>query len=86
MKMFKKLLFAGLAFTSLTLSAQTADDIVSKNIEAMGGAAKIATLTSVKKTGTMSAQGQDFPVTMTIDHMKGWCQIIWLLLFALYHQ
>ena len=71
MKMFKKLLFAGLAFTSITVSAQTADDIVSKNIEAMGGAAKIATLTSVKKTGTMSAQGQDFPVTMTIDHMKG---------------
>lgn len=71
MKMFKKLLFAGLAFTSMTVGAQTADDIVAKNIEAMGGAAKIATLISVKKTGTMSAQGQDFPVTMTINHMKG---------------
>jgi hypothetical protein len=71
MKMFKKLLFAGLAFTTLNVSAQTADEIVAKNIEAMGGAAKLATLTSVKKTGTMSAQGQDFPVTLTISHMKG---------------
>ena len=71
MKMFKKLLFAGLAFTSMTVSAQTADDIVAKNIAAMGGAAKIATLITVKKTGTMSAQGQHFPVTKTIEHMKG---------------
>ncbi len=71
MKMFKNLLVAGLAFTTLSVSAQTVDEIVAKNIEAMGGAAKIATLTSVKKTGTMSAQGQEFPVTITIDHMKG---------------
>jgi hypothetical protein len=71
MKMFKKLLLAGLAFTTLSVSAQTVDEIVAKNIEAMGGAAKIATLTSVKKTGTLSAQGQDFPVTLNIAHMKG---------------
>jgi hypothetical protein len=71
MKMFKKLLFAGLAFTALNVSAQTADEIVAKNIEAMGGAAKLATLTSVKMTGTMSAQGQDFPVTFTTVHQKG---------------
>jgi len=69
--MFKKLLFLGLAFTSITAFAQTADEIVTKNIEAMGGEAKLASLTSVKKTGTMSAQGQDFPVTMTIEQMKG---------------
>ncbi len=72
MKMLKKLLFVGLAFTtSMSVFAQTADEIVAKNIEAMGGEAKLASLTSVKKTGTMSAQGQDFPATMTIEHMKG---------------
>jgi hypothetical protein len=71
MKMFKKLLFAGLAFATLNVSAQTADEIVAKNIEAMGGAAKLASLTSVKMTGTMSAQGQDFPVTFTTLHQKG---------------
>ena len=71
MKMFKKLLFSGLAFATLSVSAQTADEIVAKNIKAMGGAAKLATLTSVKMTGTMSAQGQDFPVTFTTLHQKG---------------
>jgi hypothetical protein len=71
MKMFKKLLFAGLAFATLSVSAQTADEIVAKNIEAMGGAAKLATLTSVKMSGTMSAQGQDFPITFTTVHQKG---------------
>lgn len=71
MKMFKKLLFASLTFATLNVSAQTADEIVAKNIEAMGGAAKIASLNSVKKTGTMSVQGMDFPATMVIDHLKG---------------
>ena len=71
MKMFKKLLFAGLAFATLNVSAQTVDEIVAKNIEAMGGAAKLATLTSVKKTGTMSAQGQEFPATINVVQSKG---------------
>ncbi len=71
MKMFKKLLFAGLAFTSLSVSAQTADEIIAKNIEAMGGAAKLATLTSFKKTGSMSMQGMDIPMVFTTAHMKG---------------
>jgi hypothetical protein len=71
MKMFRKLLFAALAFTALNVSAQTADEIVAKNIEAMGGAAKLATLNSVKMAGTMSSQGQDFPVTFTTLHNKG---------------
>jgi hypothetical protein len=71
MKFIKNLLVAGIALTSLSVSAQTADEIVSKNIEAMGGAAKIATLTSVKMSGNMSAQGNDFPITITKSHMKG---------------
>ncbi len=71
MKMFKKLLFAGLAFATFDASAQTVDEIIAKNIEAMGGATKIATLTSVKKTGTMSAQGQEFPTTIVVSHLKG---------------
>jgi hypothetical protein len=55
----------------LSVSAQTADEIIAKNIEAMGGAAKIATLTSLKKTGTMSMQGMDLPMVFTTAHMKG---------------
>ncbi|MEQ1554626.1 MAG: hypothetical protein ABL929_10630 [Ferruginibacter sp.] len=69
--MFKKLLFAAFAFSTITASAQTVDEIVAKNIEAMGGAAKIATLTSTKMTGSMSMQGQEIPMTFTTLHQKG---------------
>lgn len=71
MKMFKKLLFAGLAFTTLNVSAQTVDEIIAKNTEALGGATKLATLNTAKMSGTMSANGQEFPITMTKSHMKG---------------
>lgn len=71
MKMFKTLLLAGIAFTSLNVNAQTADDIIAKNTEAMGGPTKIASLNTVKMSGNLSAQGNDFPVTITKMHMKG---------------
>ncbi|MEJ7610724.1 MAG: hypothetical protein WKF88_06035 [Ferruginibacter sp.] len=71
MKLFKNLLIAGLAFTSLSAGAQTADEIIAKNTEAMGGATKLATLTSVKMNGNMTAQGMDIPLTITKSHMKG---------------
>ena len=71
MKLFKNLLIAGLTFTTLSVSAQTADEIIAKNTEAMGGATKLATLTSVKMSGNMSAQGMDIPLTITKAHMKG---------------
>lgn len=71
MAFIKNLLVAGFAFTTLSVSAQTADDIVAKNIEAMGGAAKLATLNSVKMTGSMSVQGQDVAITITKLNNKG---------------
>lgn len=71
MKRIKNLLLAAFALTSLSATAQTADEIIAKNIEAMGGAAKIGALTSVKRTGNMSAQGMDIPIVMTVSHLKG---------------
>ena len=71
MKRIKNLLLAAFALTTLNVAAQTADEIIAKNIEAMGGAAKMSALTSVKKTGSLSAQGMDIPIVMTTSHMKG---------------
>ena len=71
MKLFKNLLIAGLTFTTFSVSAQTADEIIAKNTEAMGGATKLATLTSVKMNGNLSAQGMDIPLTITKVHLKG---------------
>lgn len=71
MKMIKKLLLSALAFTALSVNAQTVDEIIAKNTEAMGGAAKISALNTVKMSGSMSAQGMDIPLTITKFHMKG---------------
>lgn len=51
--------------------AQTVDDIAKKNIDAMGGAEKLASLKSVKMEGNMSIQGNDISVAMTKAHMTG---------------
>lgn len=71
MKIVKNLLIAGLALVSFSVKAQTADEIAAKNVEAMGGAAKIATLNSVKMSGNMSAQGTDVGITITRLQGKG---------------
>ena len=71
MKKIKNLLLAALALTTLNVAAQTADEIIAKNVEAMGGAAKIASLKTVKKTGNLSMQGMDIPMVFTVSQMKG---------------
>lgn len=71
MTRLKNLLFATFALTTLNVAAQTADEIIAKNIEAMGGAAKIASLKTVKKTGNLSMQGMDIPMVFTVSQMKG---------------
>ena len=71
MKRIKNLMIAAFALTSLNVAAQTADEIIAKNIEAMGGAEKIASLKTVKRTGNMSMQGMDIPMVFTVSQMKG---------------
>ena len=71
MKTIKKLLVAALAIISLNATAQTADEIVAKNITAMGGAEKLKTLTSAKRSGTMATPNGDFPITITVLQAKG---------------
>ena len=71
MKKIKNLLLATFALTTLNVAAQTADEIIAKNIEAMGGAAKITSLKTVKKTGNLSTQGMDIPMVFTVSQMKG---------------
>ena len=51
--------------------AQTVDEIVDKNIAAMGGKEKLMSLKTVKMEGTMSVQGTDLTITNTRSHMTG---------------
>jgi hypothetical protein len=71
MKLFSKLAVAATMLWATNASAQTAEEIIAKNIEAMGGAAKIATLTSAKQSGTLSVQGMEIPMEFQIVHNVG---------------
>lgn len=71
MKSLKTLLFAAAAFTIQSVTAQTADEVVNNYVNAMGGKEKLASLNSVKMTGSINAQGMDIPITMTRVQQKG---------------
>lgn len=60
-------------FTCATIgaSAQTVDEVLAKHITALGGAEKLATLNTAIMEGNMSANGTDFPLTMTKTQLKG---------------
>lgn len=55
-------LFAATAFSFATVKAQTADEIVSKHIEAIGGTEKLKTINTLVMEGTLSAQGMEIPI------------------------
>lgn len=72
----KKSLFAllgtiGLAF-SLTAEAQTADDIINKHIDAIGGKDKLSQVQSIVIDGTMQIMGGSNPFHTSIVTGKGY--------------
>ncbi len=71
MKLFKPLLvaFASLFFSSYAIS-QTADDIVNKNIDAIGGKENWRKIQSMRSEATLNTQGIEIPVVITQVHNK----------------
>lgn len=71
----KNLFISAVFLTALAVgqcaSAQTVDDIAKLNIEAMGGAEKIASLKTLKMEGTLNTQGVDVMIISTTAHLKG---------------
>ncbi len=60
-----------MAVTGYTTYAQTADEIIQKHIEAVGGTKIWDNIKSVKLKGAMSAQGMEIDMTQTIVENKG---------------
>jgi len=71
MKTIKSLFVAAFALLSVNAMAQSAEDIVAKHINALGGMEKLKSLNSVKMEGSLSTQGMDIPVTITKLRDKG---------------
>lgn len=65
MKIVKLVLVSIFSLATWSLTAQTADEIIAKNIEAMGGKEKLNSLNSVKMTGNVNVQGADVAITLT---------------------
>ncbi|MEP6725911.1 MAG: hypothetical protein ABJC98_08855, partial [Bacteroidota bacterium] len=59
-------------FIAAVLHAQTADEIVNKHIDAIGGKDKIKQITSVYLEGTTQVMGNENPTTITILNGKGY--------------
>lgn len=72
-------LFVATAFSITAVKAQTADEIVNKHIEAIGGAENWKKVKSMVQSGTMSVQGADITVVRTVVHTKGSRQDISLM-------
>ena len=66
----KKLLFAVLSLVFISANAQTTDEVIQKYSAAMGGLDAFNKVTSAKMTGTVTAQGNDLPVTIQIINTK----------------
>jgi hypothetical protein len=72
MKTLRFLLSGALALATLfTAQAQTADEIINKHIEAIGGAANWKKVNSVITAGSLTVQGAEVSITSTIVHNKG---------------
>lgn len=70
---FLSLVFATLAITA-TSFAQTADDIINKHVEAIGGAENWKKINSVRQEAAISVQGMEIPVIITFVHNKAFKQ------------
>jgi hypothetical protein len=64
-------LFIAAAFTVTSAKAQTADEIVNKHVEAIGGLDAWKKVTSMVQTGSISFNGMEITVSVTVDNKKG---------------
>ncbi|MEO6539498.1 MAG: hypothetical protein ABIN74_00855, partial [Ferruginibacter sp.] len=72
MKQIKKTCLALLLLSGVNaLKAQTVDEVVDKFIAAAGGKEKLMALNSVKMDGTLTTQGYDIGITITVLNGKG---------------
>lgn len=72
MKSFKTgILALAVLFTGVAAKAQTADEIVTKHFDALGGKAKIAQIKSIRTESNFEIAGQSAPSITTVLNGKG---------------
>ena len=71
MKYLKLTLLLVSAFTFSALNAQTAEEIVTKHIDVIGGIDAWRKITSIRLEGTLVVQGAEVSIVQTVLHQKG---------------
>jgi hypothetical protein len=71
-KIISSLLLLTAALGSFSVQAQTADEIVNKHVEAIGGKDKIKQVQSLYMEGTMQVMGNESPTKITLLAGKGY--------------
>lgn len=72
MKKLQTIFFAtACLLSSLIVNAQTIDEVVNKNIEALGGKDKLATLKTIRMEGSMNVMGNEVSIITTKSHQVG---------------
>ena len=66
----KRIFFAILSLTSVSINAQTADDVIQKYSKAIGGLAAFNAIKTMKTTGTITTQGVALALTSQIINGK----------------
>jgi len=66
----KKIILLLTAFVFIKASAQTADEVIQKYATATGGLEHFKAIKTLKLAGTVSAQGNEFPLTVQIINGK----------------
>jgi len=62
----KKIILLLVVFSFVKIHAQTADDVIQKYANAMGGLDNFKKIKTAKLTGVVDAQGNEFPITVQI--------------------
>jgi len=70
-RFFSILTMGCILLSSITGSAQTADEIISKYLQALGGQEKLKTIQTVVMEGSLSVQGFELPIKLSYIHNKG---------------
>ncbi|HTL07403.1 MAG TPA: hypothetical protein VL307_04060 [Chitinophagaceae bacterium] len=71
-KTIQWLLLPAAVIMSLSVTAQTADEVINKYIDAIGGKEKLKQITSLSMEGSVQVMGNENPTTVTILNGKGY--------------